>query len=219
MHRSRGYKALLLALVILIAILGILLHVYGCEIKKIFLAGDVYSHIVSTATWVLSFCVLLGGIIVSFEFQKRRRDARYGYFINLETMLKRLREAICVQDEEPYKELYLTMSNDSDYGDARVDDTVKNPVTDHATRILDYFSSKDNIVPAGKSNKKRGEWDKAITTIRDSALEFEKSQTGLEVMAFSRDKDNEYKEGYKKFHTDLLKAIGTILKMISEEPK
>jgi len=196
---------------------GLAIECGGVVYRK-FLLGDVYQHLISSLSLLISFAALVGGFVLSMEFRKRKRDARYGYYVNLETMLSRLRGAICVAEEKPNYALYRKMSNNPNH-----QEEIKGPqpeqVKKHAVRILNYFSEKSNIVPAGRNTAERIKWKQAITTVRVNVAEFEKYNAGDIISDFS---DEEIVNGQERkkvdiFHENLIQAIKEISRIIKVE--
>ena len=188
--------------------------VFQLNIKTAFLSGDTFQHGVAALSLLATIIIATaGGLAVTTELKKRKRDACYGYFINLETMLKRLRQEISDAKNRPNISLYKAMSNHDktqNTNEFGVFDSLASQVRCQAIQILNYFSMQNNIVPAG-DRKERQEWDAAIIIIIDSACEFEQYGNGNAVINFTSDTN------IKAFHEKLLNATEAIFKIIVKE--
>ncbi|MCL2672752.1 MAG: hypothetical protein FWF10_12110 [Clostridiales bacterium] len=153
---NRFGKALrALVAILFVSFVAVILIMQSTTICDAFNNGDVYQHSIATLSLLISFVALVGGFAVSREFSKRKRDALYGCWINLETMLCRLRDVICLGNGNPHYDLYKSMSNHDT--SLKVSDNAKLKVQtkDCAVRILNYLSVQNNIVPPGKGRIER----------------------------------------------------------------
>lgn len=142
-------RNMLLLLLLTITCVFLLFIGLSSGIVKLFSYYSVLFH-------VLIF--LLGGIMVSSIVERKREEAKYGFYINLKVCLMQLKENKSIL--EPNKETVSIIFKIFMIPDSDIDDSLPNPSSELkiyfkaiCENMLEFFMDSKNVVPPKESSE------------------------------------------------------------------
>ena len=128
-----------------------------------FISSDFYANIIATLEFAAAIiAIYIGGIKVSeliTEYKRKRKEAIFGFYINLGYFIKRIRPLIASDDDCPLKTLYLlsyTLKNVEGY------DKLGEKLSTVSYECLQYLSSKADQIPPASNEAERILWKKTL---------------------------------------------------------
>lgn len=129
------------------------------------ISSDFYANIVASIELIIATtAIIIGGKKVSeliMEYQKKRLEATFGFYVNLGYFVKRIRPLISSDDNSPLKILYLLSPNE-ELNNVQGYDILGEKLSIVSQECLQYLSSKADQIPPARSEEERVAWKKTL---------------------------------------------------------
>ncbi|MBP3457736.1 MAG: hypothetical protein J6K58_00825 [Lachnospiraceae bacterium] len=188
--------------------------IFICKTVYKFIASDFMANSISLFSLVVAIiAILIGGKKVSevlLEYKRKRREAVFGYHINLKKYILRLKRLVSDNRCKPMESLYLFSSNEEIRKKGAGYESLGIQLSNLAQKFLDYLSTESNQIPACMKNCKIEEWDILIDKLVHFLVDFLLFETRSYLPEFDTE------ENVDKYHDKLVEVLDNILLLIEE---
>ena len=139
------------------------------------LSSDFYSNIISSLELIVGvIAIIVGGkkvLELISEFQKKQREAVFGFYINLGYFIKRIRPLVFSDDGSPLQTLYILSPNE-ELNSLCESSSLYNKLSNVAFECLQYLSSKADQIPPVNNLSDWIRWKKVLDSFVDYLNQF-----------------------------------------------
>ena len=181
-----------------------------------FIVGDGFANSVSFAQLVVAIVALFwgGGAVKKWmkEFNERKLEATFGFYMNITCFIKRMRPLIFSDSGQPMKTLNL-LSAEKRMRDQATKDicNLGEMLRSIASECLQYLSTKENQFPPSDSKEGRKEWGENLNKFVEILNQLNFIGTGIYIPKL------ESWEGIEKYCGEIDQVFKYFERTISQE--
>lgn len=192
-----------------------IVYVIGNWVKN-GISSDLYANVIESIELIVAVTtIIIGGNKLSeliAEYQRKRLEATFGFYVNLGYYVKRIRLLISADDNSPLKTLYLLSPKD-ELKDIKGYDILGDKLSTVSQECLQYLSSKADQIPPANSEEERIAWEKTLDEFVVYLNHFFLIGSGISLPNLGTE------DNIRIYFEDIMKVLSDIENKIESETK
>lgn len=176
------------------------------------IGSDFYANIIATLELAVAIiAIYVGGVKVSelfTEYRRKRKEAIFGFYVNLGYYIKRIRPLIASDDDYPLKTLYLLSYT---LKDVKGYDKLGEKLSTVSYECLQYLSSKADQIPPASNEDERILWKKNLDLFVNYLNQFYLIGSGVFLPNLND------KESIQKYYKEIKQVLDEIENKVETE--